>query len=540
MDLATRLRAALGTDAGDPYAGVDFGRAARLGAALWAVSVVAMAALLPFVPPTEAMGAAGWLVAAVVLAAGAAAAVRLRVLGERAGRGELLASGYALLGAILVVDVLAGGFDTPYHQLYYLAVAYVACVHPPRRILGYLAALAVAMGIGVVEAGASSSTVGEAALQFVLCVAFAGLAHVLMLGVRRQRLALRDEGREARELALVDDLTGLGNRRRLVADLEAWLATATDERPVALVLFDLDGFKAYNDMYGHPAGDSMLERIAISLREEIDGAGSAYRMGGDEFCVLAPIGPDGPESLVRRAAGALSQQGEGFSVTSSWGTVLLPQQAADAAEALRVADQRMYADKQSRRSSAGRQTTDVLLKVVSERNPDLGAHLGDVAELAMAVGRRCGVPDEQLAALAQAAALHDVGKAAIPDAILGKPGPLDETEWEFMRRHTLIGERILAVAPALTGAARLVRWSHERYDGRGYPDGLSGDAIPLGARIVAACDAFDAMTSTRPYRPAMSRTAALEELRRGAGTQFDPAVVAAVLEVVADGELVRA
>jgi diguanylate cyclase (GGDEF)-like protein len=539
MQVASRLRTALARDDSDPYAGVDFARAARLGTALWAVAVVSMAALTPSAPPTEALGRGGWLVAAAVLLLGAAAALRLRLEGERVGTGELLASGYGLLVAILAIECLAGGFDTPYHQLYYLAVAYVACVHPPRRILAYIVAVAVAMAVSVLQAGASSSEIGEAALQLVLCTALAGLGHRLMAGVRAQRLALADEGREARELAHVDDLTGLGNRRRLVADLDTCLATATAENPAVLVLFDLDGFKAYNDTYGHPAGDSLLQRIAASLRAEVDGDGSSYRMGGDEFCVLAPVGEQGPEGLVSRAADALTQHGEGFQVTTSWGTVLLPEQAADAAEALRIADQRMYADKQSRRASASRQTTDVLLKLVSERSPDLGEHLGHVAELATEIGRRCGVPDEELPALAQAAALHDVGKAAIPDAILGKPGPLDETEWTFMRRHTLIGERVLAVAPALVGAARLVRWSHERYDGHGYPDGLAGDDIPLGARIVAACDAFDAMTSERPYRPAMTREAALEELRRGAGTQFDPVVVATVLAVVGDGVLVR-
>ena len=114
--------------------------------------------------------------------------------------------------------------------------------------------------------------------------------------------------------------------------------------------------------------------------------------------------------------------------------------------------------------------------------------------------------------LLQAAALHDVGKVAIPDAILDKPGPLDEAEWEFMRTHTLIGERILAEAPALAEAAKIVRSSHERYDGDGYPDGLAGDEIPLAARIIAVCDSFDAMTSDRPYRTAMSTEGALSEL----------------------------
>jgi HD-GYP domain-containing protein (c-di-GMP phosphodiesterase class II) len=139
---------------------------------------------------------------------------------------------------------------------------------------------------------------------------------------------------------------------------------------------------------------------------------------------------------------------------------------------------------------------------------------------------RLRVPDEERAGLLQAASLHDIGKAAIPDAILTKPGPLDEEEWAFIRQHTLIGERILSAAPALSGAAKLVRWSHERFDGSGYPDGLAGEEIPLPARIIAVCDAFDAMTSSRSYRETpMSVEGALAELQRGAGSQFDPAVV---------------
>jgi len=134
--------------------------------------------------------------------------------------------------------------------------------------------------------------------------------------------------------------------------------------------------------------------------------------------------------------------------------------------------------------------------------------------------------------LLQAAALHDVGKVAIPDAILDKPGPLDETEWEFMRTHTLIGERILAEAPSLAEAAKIVRSSHERHDGGGYPDGLAGEEIPLAARIVAVCDSFDAMTSDRPYRTAMSTEGALSELHNCSGTQFDPVVLAAFVKAL--------
>jgi HD-GYP domain-containing protein (c-di-GMP phosphodiesterase class II) len=201
----------------------------------------------------------------------------------------------------------------------------------------------------------------------------------------------------------------------------------------------------------------------------------------------------------------------------------------------------MYAQKNLGRASAGRQATDALLQVLSERSADLGSHMHDVMALCAAVAARIGVSPEVRGALLQAASLHDIGKAAIPESILDKPGPLNAEEWAFIRTHTVIGERIMAAAPALKEAARLVRASHEHFDGTGYPDGLAAEEIPLGARIIAVCDAYDAMISKRPYRTRMSPEVALEEIRRCAGTQFDPCVVeafcAAIGERAADAAL---
>jgi PAS domain S-box-containing protein/diguanylate cyclase (GGDEF)-like protein len=331
-----------------------------------------------------------------------------------------------------------------------------------------------------------------------------------------------------------DSLTGLSNRHKLMNELQARLASATTEEPLLLLVFDLDGFKSYNDSFGHPAGDALLTRLGKRLEAAVEGRGSAYRMGGDEFCVLARLGVDGPAPLAAAAVAALSEQGEGFAITASFGSVALPTEAVDESEALRKADQRMYARKGMTRASAARQTTDALLKALAERSTDLGLHLHDVTDLADAVGRVLAVPDEQMTPILQAAGLHDVGKIAIPDAILNKPGPLDPAEWDFMRAHTLIGERILGAAPALAQASKLVRSTHERFDGKGYPDGLEGKEIPLGSRIIAVCDAYDAMTSDRPYRTAMSAETALCELKNNSGTQFDPAVVEAFVAVAAE------
>ncbi|MDX6514610.1 MAG: hypothetical protein QOH73_276 [Gaiellaceae bacterium] len=331
---------------------------------------------------------------------------------------------------------------------------------------------------------------------------------------------------------LADRLTGLGNRRRLELDLERMIPQASETEPILLALLDLEGFKTYNDSFGRTAGDALLSRLGKNLAHAIEGRGNAYRMGGDEFCVVVRVGADGQAPLLADASAALSERGEGFAIASDQGSVLLPQEAGDVAAALRIADQRLYAGKASDTRSAGRQSADVLLQALYERSPELGSHLHDVALTAREVGKRLGMSGEELDQIAQAAELHDVGKMAIPDAILKKPGPLDHEEWEFIRGHTIIGERIVSAAPALAPVAKLIRSSHERFNGTGYPDSLKGDEIPLGARVVAVCDAYDAMIGPRPYRLGLSKEDAISELRRCANAQFDPVVVDVFCTVV--------
>jgi diguanylate cyclase (GGDEF)-like protein/PAS domain S-box-containing protein len=322
-------------------------------------------------------------------------------------------------------------------------------------------------------------------------------------------------------LAYHDALTGLPNRRRLMEDLAAGSGRHL------LVFFDLDGFKVYNDSFGHLEGDLLLRRLGRKLRDAVGDVGVAYRLGGDEFCIFGPIPADEGTELIVGCRHALSEHGEGFAVQASWGAVILPDEAPDATSALVMADQRMYEDKGVGRVSAKQQTRDVILRVLAERHPELHEHSGAVAALARSVGERLGMTGPALDDLERAAELHDIGKIAIPDGILNKPGPLDAEEWSFMRRHTLIGESMLSAAPALQHAAKIVRSSHERFDGGGYPDGLSGEQIPLASRIVFVCDAFHAMTSARPYGETSSFEAALAELKNCAGSQFDPMVVKA-------------
>jgi response regulator RpfG family c-di-GMP phosphodiesterase len=242
-----------------------------------------------------------------------------------------------------------------------------------------------------------------------------------------------------------------------------------------------------------------------------------------------PAEPTALHDTIAAAVGALEERGEKFAISASCGTVLLPHEATTADYALQLADERMYAHKHGRPSGAREQAQDVLAHIMRAQQPGLPDEMSGVGALAQRVARRLGMSGEQLDELARAAALHDVGKVGVPDAILSKPGPLDPQEWSFMRQHTVLGERILSAAPALRPVATIVRATHERWDGSGYPDGLRGEAIPLAARIVAVCDAFDAMTTDRCYRPAHSLEVAREELRRAAGAQFDPQVVEAFL-----------
>jgi diguanylate cyclase (GGDEF)-like protein len=401
------------------------------------------------------------------------------------------------------------------------------------RIIAIPAAAAmVAICIQGIERFATAPTAAAVISLFTLVAVVVRL----VLSLRESQGEIRTRVQESR----TDELTGLPNRRALMLDLERTIA----QPPAAgcfwlLALFDLDGFKLYNDTFGHPAGDALLERLGRRLDRFATSKGRAYRLGGDEFCLLAECTAAEVDAIIAGATAALSEHGEGFTVGASQGTVLLPSEANSVEDAMQLADRRMYANKVSERTSAGSQSRDVLLTALRERQPMLAEQAVDVAELALAVAEELGMESEQRDETYRAAQMHETGKMAIPDAILNKPGPLEEAEWEFVRKHTLIGERIIASAAALVPVARLVRSSGERWDGSGYPDSLSGEQIPLGARVVAVCDAYAAMISERPYSVAMRPSRALEELRRGAGSQFDPEVVEA-FERVAPQRLGRA
>ena len=533
----------------------SFTLARRLDALIVGAAVAALTAALALGPIVDASTSSGGTLAVATNLAYPICDVTLLALvavaaaldGWRLGaRWLTLAAGFVVFGVSDVVYLLQsadgtyvdGGVLTAFWALGAILIGAAAWIGPParrrtsarragglRQILIPVVGALVAIGI---QAAERFTSVPPAAAILSLVT--------LLAVVARMALSFRenlDHLAVSTEQALTDPLTGLGNRRKLTTDLDETTARPREPGEVCLmIVFDLDGFKSYNDAFGHPAGDALLARLGGRLDAFIGGRGRAYRLGGDEFSVLAECTAAQVDGIVAGATASLGERGDGFVVTASQGSVIVPTEALDGETAMQLADRRMYANKSRERASAGTQSRDVLLAALREGAPELHHHLAGVAELAAAVAEDLGLDAEERDEVRRAAELHDVGKMAIPDAILSKPGPLDPAETEFIRKHTLIGERIIGAAPALVPVARLVRSSHERWDGAGYPDGLAGAAIPLGSRIICACDAYDAMTSERPYSVAMVEARALEEIGAGAGGHFDPRVAAALKRVV--------
>ncbi len=327
------------------------------------------------------------------------------------------------------------------------------------------------------ESGAATERAVRATAFALIPLGLGGVAAcgwMLSLYRRRSEAAMRAALDTSSEEARTDELTGLPNRRALLEELE--LRCDAGGR-FTLTLADLNGFKRYNDTFGHPAGDALLKRLGHNLAAACEGRGIAARLGGDEFCVLfsAETSADAAQALVREA---LSDEGEGFRITAASGAVAVPEEAHDPAAALRIADARMYAAKLAGNPSTEQGMTAALTRMLDERHPGLGSHVHEVADLTGACAETLGLSADDVSLVRRAAELHDLGKVAIPSAILTKRGPLNDEEWDFMRNHSIIGERILAGLPALERVSSMVRSSHERWDGRGYPDGLAGEDDP--------------------------------------------------------------
>lgn len=395
------------------------------------------------------------------------------------------------------------------------------------------------------NANEAGHTVGRAA-AVLIPLGIGGVtvcAWLLRLHRRRAeaftRLAMESTAREAR----TDQLTGLPNRRAVIEEIQRRVDSGA---PFTFALADLNGFKHYNDTFGHPAGDALLRRLGQKLSIAWASHGYAARLGGDEFCVLTDN--LGTEELQVLLHDALSEEGDGFSISAVSGVAAVPDEAADASAALSLADTRLYAAKAVHHAAdrqlpgrAGRSGNlpaagqPASVHTLLEHQQILDDELDRTARLAATCAAHLGLPVEQALIIERAAQLHDIGKAALPASILAKRGALTDEEQRFVRRHTAIGERLLFGVDDLEPVATIVRASQERWDGEGYPDQLAGEQIPIGARIIAVVSAFRAMTADRPHAAARSVDDAVAELHRCSGTQFDPEVVAAFTAVVTSG-----
>jgi diguanylate cyclase (GGDEF)-like protein len=381
----------------------------------------------------------------------------------------------------------------------------------------------------------------------------------------RTRLGGRDEiGDLARDFDLMadalleaakDPLTGLLNHRAFQERLAEELRRAErGEYPVAVVALDLDDFKTVNGNGGHAAGDDALRAVADALRDELRAGDVCGRVGGDEF-MLALIDADvGTADLI------VDRIRERVAVGISAGIVSYPRHGTSQDELLQLAAGAMYWAKShgkartfvysdaidfalSAEEAAERNlraglvnTVHALARAVDAKDGYTHSHSQSVAHYASELGRALGLREERLEQLRTAGVLHDVGKIGIPDAVLLKPSRLDAAEFAVMKRHSELGRDIIAGA-GLEEIATWVLHLHERYDGRGYPEGLAAEEIPLPSRILHCADALEAMTSSRIYRPGMEVARALDELERGAGAQFDPHVATTLIDLVRDGVL---
>ena len=336
-----------------------------------------------------------------------------------------------------------------------------------------------------------------------------------------------------------DPLTGMLELTPFMNSLELELGRAGRYgRPVTVVRIDIDNFEAVNIQYGRPAGDRVLAAAAKMVAGQTRAQDVVCRVAGDQFALLLPeTDAAGGAVCAERILGVLerlSAEGvEGLRASAGVAPFERGQNAerllASAGGALRQAQE----DGGGRVALSGASgaaeyvrgdAAHALMAALSERDAWTAAHARAVGSLAATLAQKLGLSSEA-DSIRSAALLHDVGKMGIPDVILNKPMALDDAEWSLMREVPLAGERILRSVPGMGVAARLVRHVHERWDGSGHPDGLAGDQIPVGSRVIAPCDAYHAMTSPRPWRPAMTHEQAVHELLEGANTQFDPEVV---------------
>jgi diguanylate cyclase (GGDEF)-like protein len=396
-----------------------------------------------------------------------------------------------------------------------------------------------------------------ASFAFLGYLAFTGeailrMARRLVIKERERATAIfMDREAKLEDIALRDDLTQLQNRRFFYERLEQEVKrTEESRRQMSIAMIDVDDLKSINDEFGHQVGDVILRQFARILNATVGPDDITARLGGDEFAVIMP-------NADRRKADQLAfRLWDKLAVAPLWenghASVYLgvsvgiggyPWGGTDLEEIIHWADAKLYANKLERKGfNKGRPNgsdtrlssavVEVLSTALDIRDNMTHRHARRVARMSAAVAKHMGLNEEQVLEIEYAAALHDIGKIGVADSILRKAAPLDDNEWKDMRRHSELGYEILKGIDFLRDAAEIVWAHHEWYDGSGYPRGLAGEEIPLGARVFCVVDAYDAMTSRRPYRQAMSRDQACIEIARNAGTQFDPMVVASFLVMV--------
>ncbi len=299
--------------------------------------------------------------------------------------------------------------------------------------------------------------------------------------------------------------------------------------PLGIVVCDLDGLKVINDSLGHQAGDELLQNTADILRNTFRSSDIIARVGGDEFTVLVPqADQDILEKVVsrlRKSVEEYNNQENVWPLSLSIGFSVSSEDPGDLQELFREADNRMYRAKTQSKKSGRSAAVQALTRALEARDFLTEGHSERLQELVVTLAHSKDMAEAEINDLLLLAQFHDLGKVGIPDRILFKPGPLNDEEWQEMRQHSQIGYQIAQSVPDLAPIADWVLKHHERWDGEGYPSGLQGEEIPLPCRILAIVDAYDAMISDRPYRKGMSSEQAVQELRRCAGTQFDPDLV---------------
>jgi diguanylate cyclase (GGDEF)-like protein len=429
-----------------------------------------------------------------------------------------------------VVVAADGGSTSPLALLFFVPVVFAALSYPLVPVI-VISALDYVAYVAVGVAGEQPDP------QYVGFFAFSLACIAVLCGWHA-----RDQDRRRAALSRVsraDPLTGCLNRRGFEERFDAELSRASRTgRPLGLVMLDLDHFKEINDTRGHAAGDDVLRWAVEVMSEVVRPMDVVGRIGGDEFAIAVPgAGPDDSSAVAKRLQAALADR-----APVSLGFACFPSDGADREELQRAADLGLYAGKRERPTRTLKMTSKelswatTLARAVDERMAVQHEHSWKVAEYCVSIAEQLGWSEHELELLQMAAILHDVGKVSIPDYILRKRDPLTEKDWEAIRMNPVRGAEMVSRIQGLETIVPWVRHSHERMDGAGYPDGLSGDAIPEACRILHVADAFDAMTSGRPYKRPMSPEEALEELRRHAGTQFDPRCVELFAPQVKVGE----